>query len=438
MAEHSLAEDYAKHLAHKVDIYSRALNKAHYDCIVIASGGPEYRFRDDLYQPYFANAYFKEFISLPEHAHSFLVLKPGQKPSLYIQQHADFWHSEPAPLESDLSTLFDIYQYKQQIDIDLPDRCAFIGSSEKNVSRKMQEQLDVNPETLLAIIDFNRAWKTDYEIECMRVANIYATRAHTVAERYFREGYSEYEIHMAYLAALSCREAELPYDNIIALNEHAAVLHHMHLDKSPPQQARSFLIDAGAEYRGYAADITRSYTTADANHVFAQLITALNKLQLNIIEQIKVGQSYVDLHHVTHTLIAGILSDFKLVKVGAEEAYECGLTRAFFPHGLGHLIGIQVHDQGGHLADDSGTKHTPPDTHPFLRLTRKIENNMAFTIEPGLYFIPSLLAEWRGKGVLNEDLIDNLIPYGGIRIEDDVVVQADKVVNLTREAFAAN
>ncbi len=107
----------------------------------------------------------------------------------------------------------------------------------------------------------------------------------------------------------------------------------------------------------------------------------------------------------------------------------------FFPHGIGHLLGIQVHDVGGQLKDPSGEPAPPPPEHPFLRLTRETEPGMVFTIEPGLYFIPTLLDPERNsaKGrLLNWKLIDELIPFGGIRFEDDVVVTAAGYENLTR------
>jgi Xaa-Pro dipeptidase len=113
-----------------------------------------------------------------------------------------------------------------------------------------------------------------------------------------------------------------------------------------------------------------------------------------------------------------------------------GITKTFFPHGIGHFLGLQVHDVAGHAADDRGTPNPPPEDHPFLRTTRIIEPNQVFTIEPGLYFIDSLLADLQSSEqskYMNWDVIDSFRPFGGIRIEDNVIVHRDRNENMTRD-----
>ena len=115
------------------------------------------------------------------------------------------------------------------------------------------------------------------------------------------------------------------------------------------------------------------------------------------------------------------------------------MTSAFFPHGLGHLLGTQVHDVGGFMENESGTTIDPPSGHPFLRLTRVLEEDMVLTIEPGLYAINMLLENLRGtpaESHVNWKTVDWLRPFGGIRIEDDVRVMTNDRENLTRDAFA--
>jgi Xaa-Pro dipeptidase len=112
----------------------------------------------------------------------------------------------------------------------------------------------------------------------------------------------------------------------------------------------------------------------------------------------------------------------------------------FFPHGLGHLVGLQVHDVSGFSVDATGKRKATPPGHPYLRLTRTLEPGFVVTIEPGLYFIDMLLDEAR-KGAhgphINWHRVDEFRPYGGIRVEDNVACTADAPENLTRAAFAA-
>ena len=113
-------------------------------------------------------------------------------------------------------------------------------------------------------------------------------------------------------------------------------------------------------------------------------------------------------------------------------------ARRFFPHGLGHFLGIQVHDVGGHLADPDGRRAPPPKAHPMLRSTRTLEPGHVLTVEPGVYFIEMLLDGWRNgtesrRDAINWEAVDALAPYGGVRIEDNVLVTDTGPRNLTRE-----
>src|SRR5690606_38904424 len=116
-----------------------------------------------------------------------------------------------------------------------------------------------NPAALLTQLHHWRAFKTKYEIECMRRASARAVKGHRAAEAAFRDGASEYDVHLAYLRACEHIDEELPYPSIVALYEHAAVLHYQHRERRLPSVHRSFLIDAGAAVRGYGCDITRTY-----------------------------------------------------------------------------------------------------------------------------------------------------------------------------------
>ncbi|MBE1043585.1 M24 family metallopeptidase, partial [Escherichia coli] len=139
------------------------------------------------------------------------------------------------------------------------------------------------------------------------------------------------------------------------------------LDHQPPAESLSFLIDAGAEYNGYAADLTRTYAAQNGSE-FAHLVKDLNGEQLALIDTIKTGVRYTDYHVQMHQRIAKLLKNHKLVNGLSEEAMvETGITTPFLPHGLGHPLGLQVPDAAGFMQDEQGTHLAAPAKYPFLR-----------------------------------------------------------------------
>jgi Xaa-Pro dipeptidase len=127
-----------------------------------------------------------------------------------------------------------------------------------------------------------------------------------------------------------------------------------------------------------------------------------------------------------------------VTKVSGDDALDRGVTSVFFPHGIGHLLGLQVHDVGGVMDDIKGSERKRPEGHPYLRLTRMLEPGVVVTVEPGIYFIDSLLAAARKdhrRTLIDWAVVDELRPFGGIRIEDNVVATASKPENMTRLAM---
>ena len=127
-----------------------------------------------------------------------------------------------------------------------------------------------------------------------------------------------------------------------------------------------------------------------------------------------------------------------LTKLPGQDALDLGVTSAFFPHGIGHLLGLQVHDVGGVTGDLSGHERQRPEGHPYLRLTRMLEPGVVVTVEPGIYLIDSLLARAHAdarRAHVDWSVVEELRPYGGVRIEDNVLATAAQPENMTREAF---
>ena len=434
----SLYQDHLREISRRAD---RALERSGFDALAVHSGAPIIRFLDDQSYPFVVNPHFRAWVpaSAP---HSWLFYQPGQRAKVVFYQPSDYWHSTPATPtdhwveEVDLIVTHEPDAARQHLP---SGRLAAIGEP-GTMPDWDWDFTDLNPSLLLASLHYDRAIKTDYEIECMRRATTLGVRGHRAAARAFEAGASEFEIHVAYLQATGTTEAELPYSNIIALNEHAAVLHHTVLDTQAPTGAdrRSFLIDAGAAFRGYACDITRTHTTR-RDGVYRALIDAVDDLQQELCGRVRAGTDYAEIHLAAHHGIAGILRDAGIVDAKPDEAVETGLSAVFFPHGIGHLIGLQVHDVAGFMVDRQGQQKPAPAGHPYLRLTRRLEPGFVVTIEPGIYFVPLLLEQAQRsdhRTRIDWHVVEQLVPYGGIRIEDDVVCTVEAPENLTRSAFA--
>ncbi|TAM63859.1 MAG: Xaa-Pro dipeptidase [Rhodanobacter sp.] len=433
-----LASLYPQHLSTLRDRADQALALGGFDHLVIAAGMPGLKFLDDLHYPYAVNPHFKHWLPLTHAPGSWLVHTPGSRPKLVFLQPRDYWHVVPDAPSGYWVDAFDIaiVRTPQEALAQLPrGRCAVIGEPCPTIAGIEFN----NPPAVLDYLHYHRSYKTPYELALMREASRIGTRAHRAAEQAFRAGESELGIHQAYLAAAGQIDAELPYASIVALNEHGAVLHYTDFTRRPPQPARSLLIDAGASAGGYASDITRTHAAAGADE-FQALIDSVDVAQQGFAARVRAGQSYPELHVHAHHVLAGVLREHGFLRMSAESAVASGVTAAFFPHGLGHPIGLQVHDVAGFQQSERGGTIARPDGHPYLRMTRTLEPSMVVTIEPGLYFIDMLLRELRDKPFADEidwARVEHFRQFGGIRIEDDVVCTAGAPENLTRDAFAA-
>ena len=416
-----------------------ALERGQFDHLVVPSGTLHYQVFDDRDYPYAVNPQFKAWLPLTRNPGSWLVFTPGKRPTLiYLQPH-DYWHVVPDAPSGPWTTHFDIVVIRtadealQHLPRD-PARCAIVGEPQSGLGTFVPN----NPQAVVDYLEYHRAFKTPYEVEMMRRATRAGVRGHRAAEAAFRAGQSEFDIHLAYCAAARQEGAQLPYNNIVALNEHGAVLHYTDLAPAAPQQPRSFLIDAGASHVGYACDITRTYSH-DRGDEFQALINAVDAAQQSMCAGVRAGVDYRQVHLDAHLSLASVLRDFGVITVDAETAVASGVSSAFFPHGIGHGIGVQVHEVAGFAASDAGGTLPKPEGHPYLRLTRVLQPGMVVTIEPGVYFIDMLLEPLR-QGPLAASVdwprVDAFRPFGGIRIEDDVVCTDAAPENLTRDGFA--
>lgn len=412
------------------------------DAILVHSGSEHTHYADDQGKPFRAWGHFLRWIPV-DRADQFVLLQPGYKPLFIALIPQDFWHDPHLDMPLWWSSHVDI-KIISRLD-ELPNafahglRLAFLGEN-----RALAESLGIaktliNPPALLNWLDYQRAYKTPYELHRIAEANALALTGHQAAHDAFLAGHDEFDIHLAYLNACRVLEHELPYPNIIGLNENAAILHYQHKrryshhSEKPANQV--LLIDAGCRAASYCSDITRTWCMPGAHPLFVSLLAGMQKLQAAVIQDIRPGMAYGELHHQSHVHLAQLLIESRLCEGSAEALIAAGVTQAFLPHGLGHLLGLQVHDVGGRLAGPDGGLNPPPPHYPALRNTRTIEDTMVFTIEPGLYFIPMLLDQLRqsaGGKLVNWSIVEQLTPLGGIRIEDNIWVHKDGVHNLTR------
>jgi Xaa-Pro dipeptidase len=428
---------FAAHLRSTVAALESCMQKQQLEAVVLQSGDARLMFQDDQTLPFRTNPWFAWLVPAPPAPGSLLELRPGHTPRLIFVAPDDFWHSPPQPPTDGWIQHFEIQLAPDAATALNILHCSASDSAWIGETPPRTGNWQVNPEPLLAQLRQARCCKTGYELACLRAATGIAVRGHLAAERAFRDGASEFDIHLAFLAATRQNEQALPYPPIVALNEHCATLHYQLRETRPPRRSLSLLLDAGAGHGGYGSDITRTWAMAPG--VFAGLIEGMHGLQQELCEAVAPGIDWRELHLRAHRLIAQLLRDAGVLQLSAEAAVAAGVSSAFMPHGLGHLLGLQVHDVGG-LTAAAGTEPIPrPDGHPALRLTRRLEAGMVVTVEPGLYFIDSLLDKLRAgphAAAVNWTLVDTLRSCGGIRIEDNVVVTASGHENLTRTAFA--
>lgn len=439
----TLEQLYIDHIEHLHKAYSSAIVECGYDALVIHSGcAAKQSLFDDQYWTFKPTPAFAHWLPLRD-PNVTLLLQPGNKPVLFCKLTQDYWEGDKEPESNHFWGSFKNTKVNEFSEISklLPTgKLAFIGDSLITASVFGVGADAVNPADLLHRLDAVRTRKTEYERLCITEANRRAAIGHqALIHEFLSNDVSELELHLTYLKATSQDDIETPYKNIVALDEHAAILHHIHYSRTAPvNSTQSLLVDAGAMCLGYVSDITRttmkSAVQGDVSATFEELIHRMEGLQAEIIRRIEPGLTYERLHDQAHELLVGILRDLGISSASEQELLDSGASRAFFPHGLGHSLGIQVHDVGCRI-------EPPRADNPFLRNTSTITPGQVFTIEPGCYFIPQLMDELRPKPVgarINWPLVDELARFGGVRIEDNIAIVDGGTMNMTRDNWPSS
>lgn len=430
-----ITELFAGHVDKCQSLLGEIVGRFNLEGLVLASGPQQYYYMSDHEIPFRSSHYFNYWCPL-EGEHHVLVLSPGKKPLLLHYQPDDFWYDHQ-PLRNEFwLNFFEIKSFSSRESIwkELENYKNFhyLGPDLAWAMDRGYQALD---EKVLYYINWHRCYKSAYEAFCVEKATASAAMGHRAAKSAFIEGGSELDIHLAYLSASRNTDKDLPYNAIVGLNQKAAVLHYAE-KRDDIRNAQVLLIDSGARFSGYCSDITRTYTARDVSAEFNHILEAMNHMQLELCASIELGKGFGEIHHESHLSVAKVLLDAGILQnLSIEELVDRSLTKVFYPHGVGHMLGLLVHDVGGKQKDDEGTPFESP-KHPTLRAGRTIEPGFLFTIEPGLYFIEMLLAPHRtgeNKQYFDWGLIDRLMPYGGIRIEDNLYVTKSGVKNITRQ-----
>jgi len=436
-----IEELFAEHFAALKRDMDQLLNDHGYGQMLVYSGGLKMQFADDLPYSFRVNPYFKMFVPDSSNPNCWVVWRVGKKPLLLHYQPKDFWHAVPELPQGFWVDFFEFCELQHPVEARQyfgdTQACVFLGEiDDQTADWNLGER---NPDIIIAAIHWRRSYKSPYEQACILQANQIGSRGHQAAKDAFYTGASELEISLEFQRGCQQDEYRLAYPPVLGINEHASILHNLHRGTNhvDATNRRSLLIDAGADYLGYASDITRTYSFRDDE--FGQLIQALDAGQQRLVQEIHPGQSYLDINTHSKYLCSSLLREFGLIKTTPQSAVETGLVGFFYPHGIGHFLGLQVHDVAGNYADQCGNLLPSQPEHKNLRMLRSTELAHVFTIEPGIYFIPILLealAQSDLKADVNWQKIDRFLPFGGIRIEDNILMTDTGAINLTRQAFA--
>ncbi|CAG9583285.1 unnamed protein product [Danaus chrysippus] len=300
------------------------------------------------------------------------------------------------------------------------------------------DEFKVDNETLFPIIAELRVIKTPEEIEVMRYICKVSSDAHKQVMLYAKPGLMEYQCESVFLDHCyrvgGCRHVS--YTCICGSGDNSAILHYGHAAAPNNKMIKDgdiCLFDMGGNYAGYAADITCSFPangkfTEDQKLIYEAVLAGRDA----VIRQGKPGVKWTDMHLAANRAMLEHLKKGGLLKGEVEKMIAFGVNGILQPHGLGHLLGLDVHDVGGYL------KHCPPrPSGPLgrLRTARVLESGMVLTIEPGCYFIPKLLAAAKRSPKVSQffdwDVMERFRGFGGVRIEDDVLITDNGVENLT-------
>ncbi|MDX1641884.1 MAG: aminopeptidase P family protein [Balneolaceae bacterium] len=400
-----------------------------------------YRYGTDYEFPFRQESNFWYLTGVNEPGyHAILDIKSGDYHLFTPKRDSQFavWHGRIKPME-EIQDLYepDHLHYDNQLlsvlnDLD-PELIYCLDDEQAEYLEDLNRDFNLDIDTLVDAITYCRCIKTDYELDLMRKAAEINNLAHREVMKSVKPGMYEYEAKAIFDYHQKKNGLLQPaYTGIHAGGVNSAILHYVE-NNQQINNGDLYLIDAGYEYKGYASDFTRTYPingtfTKDQAAIYRVVLDALNQSIENTQPGVKMEELHLD---ACRTILNG-LKDAGVVKGDVEEMMENDIFALFFPHGLGHFLGLDTHDVGGY---PKGVERIERPGIKYLRVRRELIPGMVITIEPGIYFIPALLKpaleNEEKANFLNKEKVQSLYGFGGIRIEDNLIITEDGHENLT-------
>jgi len=302
----------------------------------------------------------------------------------------------------------------------------------------LRESYDIDDEMLHDVVYECRARKNEEELRLLRYVNRISSDAHLAMMRQAKPGMREFQLEsmFAYYCHYNGGCRLLSYTPIAGSGPNSAVLHYGHAgapNDRKMEEGNMVLCDMGSEFHCYASDITNSFPvsgtfTADQRIIFE----AVAAMQSAVLGAMKPGVKWADMHELAYRVMCEKLIEAGLLVGNVKPMMTANVPGVLMPHGLGHFMGIDTHDVGGYPKD---AKRDERDGYKALRAQRELEPGFVLTVEPGIYFMEYALQKAKKKKSLskffNWDRIADFESFGGIRLEDNVVVTESGIENFT-------
>lgn len=314
-----------------------------------------------------------------------------------------------------------------------PQKIYCLDEKQAAFIEQFERDLPIDSDALEEAITHCRVFKTGWELDQMREAARVNNIAHCAVLKALKPGKYEHEMKAVFdYHQIKNGLMQDAYNGIFAAGENSAILHYVENNRKI-NEGDLFLIDAGYEYNGYASDFTRTYpASGEFTDVQTEIYESVLGAQKKVIEAAKPDVKMEDLHILSAEVMMQGLKDAGIVKGSIEDLMQNDIFAFFYPHGLGHFLGLDTHDVGGY---PKGVDRIERPGIKYLRMRRTLQAGMVLTIEPGLYFVPALLKpaleDEKVSKFLNKSKLQNMMDFGGIRIEDNIIVTKDGCENLT-------